>query len=248
MKKCIAVLLTIALLMASLGCSFVVFAANSVSVDSFVESVEELNEEESEAEKTIEESVGSRVIVKALQKPSIYGDAEYFKGIYGKHILQYSTEEALEALKFHKSLSYVKWAETDSIIEAQGVSSYGDVLGLNLEYQWYGTNIADNRTGTSIEGANAETFNPDDFGADYDFYYCVIKSSDGDYHKTLVTGDRIRLDVNGDGVIDIADISLLLSMYGEAPVEPFQDFNGDGVIDVSEISLLLKSTVYGTKE
>ncbi len=123
-----------------------------------------------------------------------------------------------------------------------------DVLGFNLEYQWYGTNIPDNRTGTAIEGANAETFNPDDFGADYDFYYCVIKSSDGDYHKTLVTGDRIRLDVNGDGVIDIADISLLLSIYGEAPAEPFQDFNGDGVIDVSEISLLLKSTVYGTKE
>ena len=123
-----------------------------------------------------------------------------------------------------------------------------DVLGFNLEYQWYGTNIADNRLGEAIEGANGETFNPDDFGSDYDFYYCVIKSSDGDYHKTLVTGDRIRLDVNGDGVIDIADISLLLSMYGEAPAEPFQDFNGDGVIDVSEISLLLKSTVYGTKE
>ena len=123
-----------------------------------------------------------------------------------------------------------------------------DVLGFNLEYQWYGTNIADNRLGEAIEGANGETFNPDDFGADYDFYYCVIKSSDGDYHKTLVTGDRIRLDVNGDGVIDIADISVLLSMYGEAPAEPFQDFNGDGVIDVSEISLLLKSTVYGTKE
>ena len=123
-----------------------------------------------------------------------------------------------------------------------------DVLGFNLEYQWYGTNIADNRLGEAIEGANGETFNPDDFGADYDFYYCVIKSSDGDYHKTLVTGDRIRLDVNGDGVIDIADISLLLSMYGEAPAESFQDFNGDGVIDVSEISLLLKSTVYGTEE
>ena len=123
-----------------------------------------------------------------------------------------------------------------------------DVLGFNLEYQWYGTNIADNRLGEAIEGANGETFNPDDFGADYDFYYCEIKSSDGDYHKTLVTGDRIRLDVNGDGVIDMADISLLLSMYGEAPAEPFQDFNGDGVIDVSEISLLLKSTVYGTEE
>ena len=137
-------------------------------------------------------------------------------------------------------------SEPDSMRVTDSVSV--DVLGFNLEYQWYGTNIADNRLGEAIEGANGETFNPDDFGADYDFYYCVIKSSDGDYHKTLVTGDRIRLDVNGDGVIDIADISLLLSMYGEAPAEPFQDFNGDGVIDVSEISLLLKSTVYGTEE
>ena len=123
-----------------------------------------------------------------------------------------------------------------------------DVLGFNLEYQWYGSNIPDNRTGQAIEGATDSTFVPADSGADYDFYYCVINSSDGDYHKTLVTGERKQLDLNGDGVIDIADLSLLLHYYGQQTADKLLDINEDGIIDVSDLTVLLMSTVYGTTE
>ena len=137
MKKCIAVLLTIALLMASLGCSFIVFAANSVSVDSFIDSVEELNAEEAKEEKTLEESAGSRVIVKSLQKPETFGNAEYIKGTYGKHIFQYATEaEAAEALAYYCSLSFVKWAELDCVNETQALNYGNFMLGSDeaIEY------------------------------------------------------------------------------------------------------------------
>ena len=129
-KKLISIFLTAVILMASLGCSFIVFAANSVSVDSFVESVEELNEEESEAEKTFEESVGSRVIVKALQKPAVFGNAEYFKGTFGKHIFQYATEEEAEkAVEYYNSLSGVSYAVHDSLVKSESVPYAEAMLG-----------------------------------------------------------------------------------------------------------------------
>ena len=137
-------------------------------------------------------------------------------------------------------------SEPDSMKAAESLSV--DVLGFNLEYQWYGTNIADNRTGRAIEGANSETFSPNDFGSDYDFYYCVINSSDGDYHKTLITGDRKQFDQNGDGIIDIADISVLLYHYGESVEREIADVNDDGIVDVADLTVLLMANIYGTKE
>ena len=127
-KKLISTFLTAVILMSSLGCSFIAFAANSVTADSFIDSVTKLNEEEAEEGKTFEESVGSRVIVKALQKPSVYGNAEYFKGTYGKHIFQYATEEeALKAVDYYSSLPSVTYAVCDGIVEAQE-TPYGEAM------------------------------------------------------------------------------------------------------------------------
>ena len=128
LKKIISLFLITALLMVSLGCSFIVFAANSESVESFVESVEELNSEEAEEEKTLEESAGSRVIVKALQKPSVFGNAEYIKGTYGKHIFQYATEEeATQAVEHYRTLSGVAYAVKDNVVESEEVP-YGEAM------------------------------------------------------------------------------------------------------------------------
>lgn len=130
MKKLISIFLAAVILMVSLGCSFIVFAANSVSVDSFVESVGELNAEEAEEEKTIEESVGSRVIVKATVQPETFGNAMCIKGTYGKYIYQYDTEdEALEAVEYYSSLGTVKWAERDQLLEAKEVPFGTAMLG-----------------------------------------------------------------------------------------------------------------------
>ena len=130
-KTILSLLLAVLLLCGSVSASFEAIAANSVSVDSFIDSVEELNAEEAKEEKTLEESAGSRVIVKSLQKPETFGNAEYIKGTYGKHIFQYA---AAEALAYYCSLSTVKWAELDRVTQMQAddaqlqASTYGNYM------------------------------------------------------------------------------------------------------------------------
>ncbi len=45
-------------------------------------------------------------------------------------------------------------------------------------------------------------------------------------------------DVNGDGKVDVTDLSMLLSQYGRAGSA---DFNGNGTVDISDLSLLLSN-------
>lgn len=44
-------------------------------------------------------------------------------------------------------------------------------------------------------------------------------------------------DVNGDGAVDAADLSILLGAWGSA--DPAADLNGDGTVDASDLSILL---------
>lgn len=135
-KKFFSLLLAVLLLCGSVSASFESIAANVVSAESFAEAIEELNEAEAE-EKTIEESVNSRVILKAAKQPDVYGDAVCIKGTAGKYILQYDTEsEATEALAYYRSLSFVKWAELDCLNETQALNYGNYMLGSDeaLEY------------------------------------------------------------------------------------------------------------------
>ncbi len=45
-------------------------------------------------------------------------------------------------------------------------------------------------------------------------------------------------DVNGDGKVDVTDLSMLLSQYGGAGTA---DFNGNGAVDITDLSLLLSN-------
>jgi len=45
-------------------------------------------------------------------------------------------------------------------------------------------------------------------------------------------------DINGDGVVDGADLGLLLGAWGDNPGSP-ADLNGDGVVDGADLGLLL---------
>lgn len=47
-------------------------------------------------------------------------------------------------------------------------------------------------------------------------------------------------DINGDGIVNIADLSIMLGSFGTAVI-PSEggDLNGDGVVDVNDLSLLL---------
>ena len=129
--------------------------------------------------------------------------------------------------------------QSDSIITT-------DVLGFNKEYQWYGTTLKDNRLGVALEEETEETLDTSKY--DYSYYYCIVKTHDGNYKKNIVTGTRKTLDMNDDGIIDIADLSILLHYYGEVPEEDIYDVNEDGIVDIQDITYLLYSTVYGTKE
>ena len=58
----------------------------------------------------------------------------------------------------------------------------------------------------------------------------------------IVAGDVVRVDVNGDGIIDVADLVLVASFYGQsrAPGTILKsDVNGDGVVDVNDILLVI---------
>ncbi len=48
-------------------------------------------------------------------------------------------------------------------------------------------------------------------------------------------------DLNGDGVVDISDLLILLSAWGQCPNdEPcYSDLNGDGVVDTADLMILL---------
>ena len=54
-----------------------------------------------------------------------------------------------------------------------------------------------------------------------------------------VFGMGVKGDVNGDGVVDVADISAILSQMAETQWYDKADVNGDGTTDVADISTVL---------
>ncbi len=74
--------------------------------------------------------------------------------------------------------------------------------------------------------------------------YAVAYSPDS---QTLISGSRDKtlrfwsmptpnLDVNGDGVVDAADLQIIADNYGGA--DPNADVNGDGVVDITDVLLV----------
>ena len=53
-------------------------------------------------------------------------------------------------------------------------------------------------------------------------------------------GTAVPGDLDGDGVVDGADLGLLLGSWGPCPGCP-ADLNGDGVVDGADLGLLLGS-------
>ena len=59
------------------------------------------------------------------------------------------------------------------------------------------------------------------------------------YDIIVLNGDSqssIKGDVNGDGTVDVADISAIISTMAGIASYPSADVNGDGSIDVADIS------------
>ena len=93
MKKSISLLLALTMVITSLSIAFPVFADTGAQVDTVVDELSELYQEEAEDDKSIEDSAASRVIVKANMKPDTYGNAEMISGTDDIYIYQYETAE-----------------------------------------------------------------------------------------------------------------------------------------------------------
>ena len=131
-------------------------------------------------------------------------------------------------------------ADTSYVIKA-------DVWGFNKQMQWYGTNRKDNHGGIPLSGENEETLDTSKYN--YRYYYCKVKTADGDYKKNIVTGESNLsfYDYQKDKSISVQDVSLLIMYLGKKANlgnEKF-DINEDGIIDMADLSILLSSEVYG---
>jgi len=136
--------------------------------------------------------------------------------------------------------------EAPEAMDAGGVMTT-KVLGFNKQTQWYGTNRKDNHGGMALSGETGETLDTSKYN--YRYYYCKVKTSDGDYKKTITTGesDLSYYDYHKDKSISVQDVSLLIMYLGKkanSGNEKF-DINEDGIIDMADLSILLSSEVYG---
>lgn len=128
--KIISILCSITILITSISFVLPTFAATGNSIDTVVEELSELYQEEAENGKELEESAECRVIVKANRKPDTYGDAQFVKGTDKIYIYQYQdVTSANAALDYYNSLSYVQWVEKDEKFESQSISYGTDMLG-----------------------------------------------------------------------------------------------------------------------
>ena len=122
-----------------------------------------------------------------------------------------------------------------------------EVIGFNKQIQWYGTNRKDNHGGSALKGETSEDLDTSKYN--FKYYYCKVKTSDGDYKKDIITGEsNISIyDFNNDGIIDIQDVSLLLIAYGDKAQQStsLYDINEDNVIDIADLSIELSSDIYG---
>ena len=61
-----------------------------------------------------------------------------------------------------------------------------------------------------------------------------------DSQMIVLTGPSIPGDLNGDGVVNGADLGLLLGDWGACPPDACPaDLNGDGTVDGADLGLLL---------
>ena len=64
----------------------------------------------------------------------------------------------------------------------------------------------------------------------------------GDGSSWVEYTGQIRGDLNGDGVVDVADVTMMISMAlgNSAASLSLADLNGDGIIDVADVTAVIR--------
>ena len=128
MKSLISVFFSVILLFSMLGIQPPAYANSNTSLEKFSNEMFEVNSDELDKGKSVEDYAKCRVIVKATSNPYTYENAKCVVGNNNRYIYQYSdTETAQKAVEYYNSLPYVKWAEIDGIVEGKA-SSYGNPM------------------------------------------------------------------------------------------------------------------------
>ena len=104
MKKIISIVISAILIVSSLGINWSALALSDITTEEYVEELSELYQDETEANKTVEESANSRLIVKSSRKPANYGNAKLVRGTDDIYIFQYDDNtSACNALEYYQS-------------------------------------------------------------------------------------------------------------------------------------------------
>jgi hypothetical protein len=103
------------------------------------------------------------------------------------------------------------------------------------------------RNGTLVTTLNALTYADSGLtpGTSYNYSILALDAAGNISTAAALSVSTVALtpgDVNGDGHVDVTDLSVLLSNYGTT--NAVADVNKDGVVDVFDLSILLSH--YGT--
>lgn len=130
------------------------------------------------------------------------------------------------------------------------------LLGVNIQSMLWGTganeagNPDDGRCGVDVDGQfddDAPIDGSHDLALEcYTYLFGVCPdplACSTSFHAKSV-GCACPGNLNGDAVVDIADLALFLSAFGSSPPPPgleCADINGDGVVDIGDLALFLSA-------
>ncbi|HMN96269.1 MAG TPA: hypothetical protein PKC43_08150 [Phycisphaerales bacterium] len=108
----------------------------------------------------------------------------------------------------------------------------------------FGPGATDPDPGIYLVGLSMEGLSPLTIAASETFYYCYnLETDEEEWEGACAWADlyvACTLDLNGDGVVDGADLGALLANYGKrGDGGGLGDLNRDGIVDGADLGLLL---------
>jgi hypothetical protein len=70
---------------------------------------------------------------------------------------------------------------------------------------------------------------------------CGWWNNEGEFIVTVNASQTCSADLNNDGTVSGADISVLLGYWGQSGKSVVGDINGDGLVDGADLAVLLSS-------